>query len=418
MNRPTVLEINKAKVILFPIKSVRSVEINTLIKCGSWYEDLNEFGIFHFLEHMLFHGTKNMPSSEIMMNSDKINGFYTNAYTRGDAINFYLNTPDINLNQALKTIEDVIFYPIFPEDKIPNELKVVTQELKSKWDRPETRFFHQVNEFIFGQNHIYTRDNIGNINCLQKITSKKLKYIHKKYFQPQNLVISIVGNIKSTNDIVKKLTKILNHHPNTHKSHLVYPSIKPSSQKEFIYHDKPDQETISLIWIIQKNKKINRLTKMSQRIFSYTLGNSVDSILFKIFRIKYGLVYSIKSNISNYKNCSIFEIFCQIDPQNSTKFFEIFNSEFQDILSQITPDKLNQTIKYTNYQELMTYDSLDNISNTITNEAFNYKLIYLPEDYIKLSKKINLSKTIEFFRKKLTIKNRYTFRMTPIKPEQ
>jgi len=417
MKKPLVFNINKAKVVLYPIKGVRSVEINVLIRCGSWYEKSNELGYFHFLEHMLFHGTKSMPSAEIIMENNKENGFYTNAYTNGNSINLYLSSPDVNFDKAIKTVEEIIFNPLFPQNKIENEINVITQELKSKWDRPETRFFQQINETIFGRNHIYTRDIIGDIDCLKNINSQILHQLHQKYFQPQNMVISIVGNINSPQKVINKLNKTLKAHNNTFKSKLIYPPIKPSSKKQLIYHDKPEQETVYLIWVTQKNQKLSRLNKMSKQTFSYTLGNSVDSLLFKTFRLEYGLVYNIRSYFNNFKNYSTFEISCQIDPSNHQKFFKIFDSKFPDIINQITLEKFNQTIKYTNYQALMSYDSVREISNTIVREAFNYKKIYLPEDYIKLSKKINYPETMIFFKSKLTKKNRYTFIMTPIKPE-
>lgn len=417
MQKPMVFYINQAKVVLYPIKGVRSVEINVLIRCGSWYENQNELGYFHFLEHMLFHGTEKMPSAESMMEVAKENGFYTNAYTSGNSINFYLSSPDVNLDKAIEVVDDVMFNPIFPENKIKNEIGVVSQELKSKWDQPNTRFFHEINKIIFGQNHLFTRDNIGDIKCLEQITRQKLQKLHQKYFQPQNMVISIVGNVKSIEKTIDKLTKSLNCHTNTFKSKITYPAINPSSGKQFIYHDKPEQETIYLTWITKKNGKTNRLDKISQTTFSYTIGNSIDSLLFKIFRLKYGLVYGIKSYLNNSRNYSTFEISCQIDPVSHQKFFDVFDSEFENIINQITPEKFYQTIKYTNYQSLMCYDSVREISNTITNEAFKYKKIYLPEDYINLSKKINYQKTIDFFKSKLTKENRYTSIMTPTKPE-
>jgi predicted Zn-dependent peptidase len=135
MKRPTVLRINRAKVILYPIKSVRSIEINVMINIGSWYEVSKKFGISHFLEHMLFHGTKTMPSAESMMNFVKENGIYTNAYTNGENINFYLNIPDVNLDKGLEVLEQAIFYPLLPKDKIKNESNVIIQELKSYLDK-------------------------------------------------------------------------------------------------------------------------------------------------------------------------------------------------------------------------------------------------------------------------------------------
>jgi predicted Zn-dependent peptidase len=418
MSKVITKYINKAKIVLFPIKSVRSIEINVVINCGSWYEDQNNRGVFHFLEHMLFNGTKKLPSAEKMMEFIKENGIYTNAYTSGKMINFYLNIPDIKINQGLKVLDETIFNPLLPEERIKNELKVITQEFLSKWDRPETRFFHQIDEFIFGKDHIYTRDALGEIKHLEKISSLELKNLHSQYFQPQNMIITITGNIKNIPKLIEKLTKILIKYPNTYKSKIDYPLIKPSSQKTFIYQDKPEQETISLIWILEKNKKNNRLEKISANIFNNIFGNGIDSLLFKKFRLKYGLVYSIKSSISNYKNCSILEVCCQIDPKNSQPFLDIFKSELDDIFNQIDETIFKRAINFLNLQSLMTYDSVKEISDTITYQASNYKNIFLPEDYINLSKKINFKKTINYFKEKTTWENKYVFRMTPNKPEQ
>jgi len=352
------------------------------------------------------------------MSFAKDNGIYTNAYTNGEYIDFYLNVPGINLDKGIQIIEETIFKPLFPEDKIDNERNIVTQELKSKWDRPETRFFNQVDQIIFGKDHLYTRDPIGETDCLKNIFSSDLKKIHQKYFQPQNITIFISGNIKNQKNIIKQLSLIFNQQKNTYLSKIKIPYIHPSSKKELIFNDKPDQETICINWILRNKRKPTRLEKISQTIFNNILGNGIDSLLFKTFRLKYGLVYGIKSKITNFKNCSILEISCQIDPANSQKFLEIFDQEFNQIINQITLDKFKQSIKYTNFQSLMIYDSLLEISNWLFSEIKNYQKILLPEGYIKLAKKINFHTTFNFFKNKLTPKNRYIFRMTPIKPEQ
>ena len=417
MSKLITKKINKAKVVIYPVEYVRSVQINVTINCGSWYENENNRGYFHFLEHMLFHGNRKFPSSEEMMAFAKDNGIYTNASTSGKEINYYLQVPDINLYSGLIALEETIFYPLIPEDKIKNEIGVVAQEIKSHWDRPETRFYNQSDILIFGENHPYVQDPLGNMKSLQQISSTILKKLHQQYFQPQNMVITIVGNIKNIDILVDKLTKILKKHPNNFLSKFSPPAINPSSSKVFVYHDKPEQETISLVWILRNKQKPNREQRVSQKLFSNIIGNSVDSYLFKIFRLKYGLVYKINSQVYNYDNCSFFEIYCQIDPQNSSKFFEVFDQELPFIFSKINLHVFKKMIKYQDFQSLMTYDSIKDLSQWIIFQANNYKSIFMPEDYVKLAKKINFNKTYSFFKDKLLSGEKYTFQMTPIKPE-
>ena len=112
MTKPTTLYINKTKVVLFPIKSVRSVEIDITMKCGSWYETGENWGAFHFLEHMILQGTKKFPSSEKISEFTKENGIHYNAFTSREKISLPLNIPDVNLNKGLQILEEVIFNPI------------------------------------------------------------------------------------------------------------------------------------------------------------------------------------------------------------------------------------------------------------------------------------------------------------------
>jgi predicted Zn-dependent peptidase len=417
MTKPSVFFINKTKIILFPIKNVRSVKINTSIKCGSQYEKGKSWGIFHLLEHMLFTGTQKFPSAEKISEFNKENGIYSNAFTNRKRILFIQDIPDINLNKGLEIFEEVIFNSLIDETKMKNEFKVINQEFLSKWDRPENRFLYKTNKHIFGKDHIYTRDGLGQIDFIEKIPVANLKKIYLKYFQPQNLTISITGNFSTNQKLIKKMTEILTKYQNNYQPTIKYPLIKPSNKKTIIHYDNPKQDQINLIWILEKNRKNNRLEQISNSVFNNLFGRGSDSLLFKIFRQKYGLVYGIGSSVLDYENCSLFEISCQIDPNNSQKFLKLLKKELKNIFDQIDLKTFQRTINYLNFQTLMTYDSVKGISDMVTNESFEYKEIFLPEDYINLSKEINFQKTINYFKQKITWENKYLFKMTPIKPE-
>lgn len=417
MVKPSVFYINKAKIVIFPVKSVRSIQINCMVRCGSWYESENNSGIFHFLEHMLFQGTKKLPTSEIMSDFAKENGLRPNAFTSGKMINFCLEAPDVNLEKGLQAFEETVFNPIFPEEKIKNELSIIKQEFLSKWDHPESRFSKKINKYLFGQNHMFTKDTLGEVDSLEKFTSDDFKKLHQKYFQPQNMVITIIGNFGNVSNLKDRLTKIINKYHNDFKSKIKYQPIEPSSQKTIIHQDKPSQETLILTWILEKNKKNNRLQKISNNIFSNLFGNGPDSLLFKTFRQKYGLVYGINSSIYNYKNCSFLEINCQLDSTKSQEFLNIFSQELKNFFNQIDKKMFDKTKKFMNYQTLMTYDSIYGINSMITDEAFRYKKIFLPEDYNNLAKKVDFQKTLNYFKEKIKWENKYLFIMTPIKPE-
>ena len=122
--------------ILFQKNSSKSVALEVMVKAGSNYENKNIFGISHFLEHMLFEGTKKRPDSTIIANEIEKYGAEFNAYTSTNRTAFFIKIINKHFEKALGILSDMISDPLFREDKIAKEKKVILREIDMVTDDP------------------------------------------------------------------------------------------------------------------------------------------------------------------------------------------------------------------------------------------------------------------------------------------
>ena len=192
-SRVQELEISGAKVAIFPIKELSATNIDILIKAGSWYEPENKWGAFHFLEHMCFQGTEQFPTTremELFKEEHAING---DASTGGQNINFRFQYPETSIRQCFTLIHEMLFQPSIPETKLAREKAVIRQEYTDKWSSPYNRYSLACARQLYGREHIYIRDGIGQPEHIEPLASDDLRQLHQDYFRPSRMAIGIAG---------------------------------------------------------------------------------------------------------------------------------------------------------------------------------------------------------------------------------
>lgn len=127
---------NGLSVVLNKMEHMKSVSMGIFVKSGSIYENKSSNGISHFIEHMLFKGTKNRTAEKISEESDRLGG-NLNAYTAEECTCIYIKVLSEEDEKALDLIMDIAANPVFSETAIENEKKVIIEEIASADDNPE-----------------------------------------------------------------------------------------------------------------------------------------------------------------------------------------------------------------------------------------------------------------------------------------
>jgi predicted Zn-dependent peptidase len=286
-----------------------SISIGFWVKTGSSNEPSDINGISHFIEHMLFKGTKKRSYLDIDKEID-IMGGALNAFTGNELTCFYTKVLAKNYERAIDLLTDIMFNSLFSASEIEKEKSVVLQEIMGAQDDPYDYVHDLFHEDFYG-NSFYGNPILGNAETVQSFDRDKIIKYFNEYYVPQNLVISVAGNIDhnkvvaSIDSFIKKFYKENNQNEfnnsclkNNKKNDA--PGILNSENKKIsknygeFFHSK-DLEQIHFILGFDGIKKTDKEYYVME-ILNTVLGGSVSSRLFQEVREKKGLAYSIYSN--------------------------------------------------------------------------------------------------------------------------
>lgn len=313
---------NGLRVILYPIPYVRSVTIGYGIKGGASSDERGKKGISHFLEHVIFKGTRKYSSYEIRHRIESIGG-EINALTGREYTLIFSKVPDKYLDRALDVIFDVAQHPIFPPKEIEKEKEVIIEEIKMYEDSPAE---HLYDRFIsdFWQDSSFGRSITGNIDEVNRIEQQDIVEHFSRFYHPNNAVLCIVGKFgeKYALDLIKHLSE--NQMGEEHRYH---PFISPNFVPTYV---KKEVQQVHFIVGMQslplKDEKIYELS-----VLHTILGGGSTSRLFETIREKEGLVYTIYSDVNSYHNNGLLYVYGATSTDRFEKALSLINEELNKI---------------------------------------------------------------------------------------
>src|ERR1700740_2366446 len=185
---------NGLTVISEEMKHIRSVSIGIWIKSGSRDEEPQWNGLSHFIEHMVFKGTKNRSAEAIARQVDSIGG-NLDAFTAKECVCFNIKVLDEHLPIALEVLSDLVLNPVFANDDIVRERRVILEEIKMDEDSPEY-LVHEIFTQNFWKDHALGQPILGTKETVRKFERDPVLDFYKQRFAPGNLIVCAAGNLK------------------------------------------------------------------------------------------------------------------------------------------------------------------------------------------------------------------------------
>ncbi len=287
---------NGLKLVVEEMKGFESVAFNMFVGTGSINETPDIFGISHFIEHMLFKGTKTRNAFEISKTFDML-GANVNAYTNYEETDFYTKSASENLEKCVEIMSDMLFNSIFDKKEIEREKQVVIEEIKMYADDPESKAISLLNKnFYVGTP--FERDIAGTVSTVKNLTQNKMFAYKNRYYVPQNITLSFAGNIdfETAQKLVEKYF-LPNFKFNGEKVDKIFKKTKAITYSKAYKDNSQSQVLIAFPGLYFDDKNLDL-----GRIFNVAFGSGMSSILFQSIREKLGLVYSISSSI--FTNCA------------------------------------------------------------------------------------------------------------------
>lgn len=205
MSAPVETKLDNGVTVLYEkVPGVKVVSVQCWIKTGSVNENDKLSGISHFLEHMLFNGTKKFKSGEIDEYLDAKGG-YNNAFTSLDVTNYYVTIPTDEAEAAYEVVSDMVFNALLLQSEIDREKPVVLQEINRKYDDPSYKMWQDLQAALF-EGTPYARQVIGSSETVSAFTRQEIVDYYNRFYHPQNMTLVIVGDIekKQALDLAEK----------------------------------------------------------------------------------------------------------------------------------------------------------------------------------------------------------------------
>ncbi len=294
------------------------------VNVGARDEEASEYGLAHFVEHMIFKGTEHHKANYILNRMERVGG-ELNAYTTKEETFVYSVFMKEHFYRAFELLTDLIFYSSFPEEQIERETDVILDEISSYEDSPSELIFDDFENLLF-KGHALGHNILGEERFLEQFTSETGKSFMNRFYTPNNMVFFSMGDIPFMK-IVKWAEELLSG---------------TTSDLCHLYRKSPQQDVSAISLTLQKDTHQAHVMIGSlgysmydeRRLPLFLLNNilggpGMNNRLNVSLREHYGLVYTVESNITSYVDTGLFSIYFGTDPKNKEKAIKLVHKEIE-----------------------------------------------------------------------------------------
>lgn len=324
---------NGVRVVLEEIDYVRSISFGIWVKNGSRNELEGFNGMSHFIEHMLFKGTKSRTAKQIAEEMDAVGG-QINAYTTKEYTCYNTRVLDKHFDKALDVMSDMFLNSRFDQKDIEKERNVIIEEINMYEDAPEELVNDILQESIWLGSSL-GQPILGTVKSISNFNEKNMKKFFRENYNIDNTVISVAGHF-NTEEMFDKLNQALGQW--RRKENYTWYDTKTEYIPKIIKREKEIEQVhlcIAFPALVRDHPQ-----KYALAVFNTIFGGGMSSRLFQKVREENGLTYTIYSYTSAYVDAGLFTIYAAMNPNQTEKVIELVLDEIRDIKANPFSQKL------------------------------------------------------------------------------
>ena len=325
--RRTVLP-NGLIILTERMEHLRSVAMGVWIKSGSRCEPAETNGISHFVEHMLFKGTRSRTAQHIAREMDSIGG-NLDAFTGKETICFNVKSLADHVPIALDVLSDLVLHPVFADNDIERERGVILEEIKIDEDNPDV-LVHELFTQSFWKDHPLGWPILGTTETVAKLDQRSLFDYHGDRFHGGNMVFSAAGNLdhdKFADAVAAKFSGLSG-------GETLHELAAPESTAKVILRNKRSLEQVQICLGVPA-PPITDDNRYATLILNTVLGGGMSSRLFQSIREERGMVYSIYSDLSPYRDTGTLCVYAGTSAGKALEVVDLILSEFTKLKQEL-----------------------------------------------------------------------------------
>ena len=308
------------RLVLVPMVGVNSVATCVMVDVGSRNETPETSGVSHFLEHMVFKGTKKYPTTEDVNFIERMGGLQ-NAYTDVDITNYHNKLMAADWKEALELNKELALYPLLEEKHIDKERNVILEEMKRYNDDLPVKVSEEFQKLLYHGTPLGMRV-IGEEQSLRDATGKTLREYHDRMYTPDRIVVVMAGKLEC--QMLNAKCQIQDVKKQAEEWFETRPSHKASAGKQENVAVVDTQKKPALVVVTKKDAQQAHITlgvrtfgrgsedRFAWSVFNILFGVSFTSRLFKEIREKRGLCYTVRSGSDNWDDVGNWSIYAGV----------------------------------------------------------------------------------------------------------
>jgi len=402
---------NGLRLILAPQKESPSVTVAVLVEAGSAYEDKENNGISHFLEHMCFKGTQKRPTSMEISSALESLGASYNAFTSRDMTGYYAKVAYPNFEKILEIISDMYLNPLFDEKEIEKEKGVIIEEINMYEDQPRSKASQKLENIMYGDQPAGW-DVAGLKENVRRIKKPDFIKYRNNHYHASKTIIVISGNI---NIVTAK--KLVSQYFKKISKNKIIKAVKvkenQTNPKIILTNKKIDQTHLS---IGVKSFPVSSENKYPLMLLADILGGGMSSRLFYRIREQLGLAYYVGSSLSLFVTHGYLEIYAGVNNTMLKKALDAIIKEIKLLLEKgITDKELKRVKDYRIGTFLLSLETSSDLAFYFAEQEVNLHQIEGPNQIIKKIKSVTKD---DIYRLAKRVFNNHSINLSIVGPKQ
>jgi predicted Zn-dependent peptidase len=361
---------------------IRSASLGIWIKCGSRYEAAEHTGISHFIEHLLFKGTRTRSTTQIAEAVDSIGG-QLNAFTEKEYVGFYAKVRDEHLPFAFELMSDIVLNPAFPVQEIERERNVIFEEINMVEDSPQESIMDLFMEDCWKE-HPLGRPISGTKKSVARIARKDVRKFFADNYTAGNMIIAVAGNIRHPQ--VYRLAE--RYFSDIKRGVPVNPGLPPSIHAGCNIRHKAHLEQTH-ICLGTFSPPMASEDRFKAHLLNSILGGGMSSRLFQNIREKRGLVYSIYSMLNLYHDAGSLVVYAGATPEKAKEVVALTLKEFKKLREQLVSSReLKRAKEYIQGSLLLGLESSSSRMTNLAQQLIYYGRLFKLEETLRAVERV------------------------------
>ena len=366
---------NGIRVITETVNHVQFMSMGFWVGVGSRYESEKQWGITHFIEHMLFKGTEKRTADQISGAVDAVGG-QLNAFTSKENTCYYIKTLTEDFPLAVDVLSDMFLNSRFDNEEIAKEREVIIEEIKMYEDTPDDQV-HDLMSANLWPDHPLGRAILGTEESIAAFDHDMLKDYMKQYYTGSNIVVSVVGNI-SHKQVVDAIQEVLGGIPKGEPNQYAIADRAKAGVNCYYKEIAQSQICVAMPGVAKEDDRLFPLS-----VLNTYLGGGMSSRLVKKIREEEGLAYSVYSYNGSYTDTGAFVISVGTRPENCQRVIDIILEELEDVRQNgITQDELDKSFSQLKGSLYMGLETVNSRMNKLGRSLLIYDRVITPEENV------------------------------------